>query len=114
MNRELGPVPVELPAPLDDLIGRTVAVDRDALKRYLREHRIDDSRIGGPIDRSLTTARYFIIHDTSAPNLVRGAFPPDAIINGQEWNRGRLNGLRSGQQTHVWIDRIGESLTSRD
>jgi len=47
MNRELGPGLTELPAPLDDFIGRTVAVDRDVLRRYLREHRIDESHLGG-------------------------------------------------------------------
>lgn len=114
MNRELGPALTQLPAPLDGLIGRAVAIDRTTLKRYLTAHNIDDSRIGGSIDRPLTTARYFIIHDTSSPNLVRDPFPANDVINGPEWNAGRVNRLRSGQRTHVWIDRVGESITSRD
>lgn len=114
MNRQLGPALTELPAPLDGLIGRAVAVDKNTLKRYLTERHIDDSRIGGPIDVPLTTARYFIIHDTSSPNFVRDPFPTNDVINGAEWNDGRVNRLRSGQRTHVWIDRVGDSITSRD
>lgn len=114
MNRQLGPALTELPAPLDGLIGRVVAVDKNTLKRYLTERHIDDSRIGGPIDLPLTTARYFIIHDTSSPNFVRDPFPANDVINGAEWNNGRVNRLRSGQRTHVWIDRVGDSITSRD
>jgi len=45
---------------------------------------------------------------------VRDPFPANDVINGPEWNDGRVNRLRSGQRTHVWIDRVGESITSRD
>ena len=51
MNRQLGPALTELPAPLEGLIGRAVAVDKNPLRRYLTEHNIGDSRIGGSIDR---------------------------------------------------------------
>jgi hypothetical protein len=101
MNRELGPALTELPAPLDGLIGRAVTVDKNTLERYLTERHIDGSQIGGPIDLPLTTARYFIIHDTSSPNFVRDPFPVNDVINGAEWNDGRVNRLRSGQRTHV-------------
>ena len=114
MNRELGPELNSLPSPLDVLIGKTIVVDKDTLKHYLQTHDVKEANIGGRIDDPLLTARYFIIHDTSYPNLVRGEFPPNEIINGPGWNRGRLDSLRSGQRTHVWIDRVGESATSRD
>jgi hypothetical protein len=114
MNRELGPELSSLPAPLDVLVGKTIVVDKSILKHYLQTHDVDEARIGGRIDDPIVKARYFIIHDTSSPNLVRREFPPNEIINGPEWNRGRLNSLLSGQRTHVWVNRVGESATSRN
>ena len=114
MNRELGPMLTSLPAPLDVLVGKTTVVDKSSLKRYLQMHDVDEAGIGGRIDDPIVKARYFIIHDTSYPNLVRREFPPNEIINGPEWNRGRLNRLLSGQRTHVWVNRAGESETSRN
>jgi hypothetical protein len=114
MNRELGPELTSLPAPLDVLVGKTIVVDKDRLRHYLQTHDINEGSVGGRIDDPILEARYFIIHDTSYPNLVRGEFPTNEIINGPEWNRGRLNNLLSGQRTHVWVNRVGESVTSRD
>lgn len=109
MNRELGPELSSLPAPLDVLVGKTIVVDKDRLKHYLQTHDADEASIDGRLDDPILKARYFIIHDTSYPNLVRGEFPANEIINGPEWNRGRLNNLLSGQRTHVWVNRVGES-----
>jgi hypothetical protein len=114
MNRNLGPAPATLPEPLDQLVGKTTVVERALLKQYLQRRVIEESRLGGSVDRPLSVATYFIIHDTSTPHLVREQFPSNDVINGPEWNRGRINRLLSGQQTHVWIDRVGESATSRD
>lgn len=114
MNRQLGPTLASLPAPLDVLVGKTSVVDKIILKNYLRTHDVNEVRIGGQIDDPIIRARYFIIHDTSSPNLVRGEFPPNEIINGPDWNRGRLSRLFSGQRTHVWVNRVGQSATSRD
>lgn len=114
MNRQLGAVLTTLPTPLDVLIGKTVTIDKSKLKSYLEAHEITEANIGGRIDDPILRARYFIIHDTSSPNLVREEFPANDIINGPEWNRGQLARLVSGQRTHVWIDRVGNSKTSRD
>jgi hypothetical protein len=113
-NRTLGPPLMSLPGPLDVLIGKTAVVSKDSLKRYLQNHQVDESRLGGAIDDPILDARYFIIHDTSTPNLVEAEFPRNEVMNGPDWNSGRLNGLLSGQRTHVWIDRVGQSETSRD
>lgn len=103
MNRQLGPMLTGLPAPLDVLVGNANVVEEIILKDYLRTHDVDEVRIGGRIDDPIIRARYFTIHDTSSPNLVRGEFPPNETINGPEWNRGRLSRLFSGQRTHVWV-----------
>lgn len=114
MNRELEPALINLPAPLDSLIGTTNVIAKAALKQYLIDRGIDQGRLGGPINNNIAKARYFIIHDTSSPNFVREEFPAIDVINGPQWNHGRLSALISGQRTHVWINRVGQSATSRD
>jgi hypothetical protein len=113
MYRRLGPSLQVLPAPLDGLIGQTNVVDKSELARYLREHGIDETSTGGPIDGSIVKARYFIIHDTSSPNFKREDFPYD-LIDSNEWNASQLRSLLPGMRTHVWVGRTGESATSRD
>jgi hypothetical protein len=113
MYRALGPVLTTLPAPLDILVGRTNVVSKERLIRYVQENGIKEAMIGGPISEPITRARYFIIHDTSEPNFRRETFPYE-MINGPEWNERKLDQLVSGKRTHVWVNRVGESATSRD
>lgn len=60
-----GPAPATLPVPLDDLINQPVNVKTKSLRRYLAAHNITEANIGGLLSTPLTTARYFVIHDTS-------------------------------------------------
>jgi hypothetical protein len=113
----------KLPAPLDKLIGGTLNVDKVALQRYLAEHNISEADIGGSlndpispantIDLNAPLARYFVIHDVSTPNYLDKPFPPD--INEATWS---LNDLRkrwlNRKVTHVFINRLGESVTAVD
>jgi hypothetical protein len=112
-GRVLGPALTSLPAPLDSLVGRANVIDKAILSSYLRAQEINPAIIGGPIEKAIVKARYFIIHDTSSPNLKRLEFPSNDVLNGRAWNKGRLN-AQKGKQTHVWVDRVGASATSKD
>ena len=113
MKRILGPELTSLPSPLDRLIGTTNVIDKAILKRYLA-NRSKEEELGGQIDDPITNVQYFVIHDTSDPYLHRGEFPPNDVINGTDWNNGKLTSYLNGQRTHVWVDRVGESATSRN
>ncbi|MDQ3817168.1 MAG: hypothetical protein M3362_05695 [Acidobacteriota bacterium] len=119
----LGATLKRLPPPLDKLLGGSLKVDKDALRRYLKEHNINEADIGGslsdPVARANTLdpnaplARYFVIHDVSTPNYLDKPFPPD--INEAMWP---LNDLKkrwaNRRVTHVYINRLGESVTAVD
>lgn len=113
MQRVLGPKLASLPSPLDRLVGTANVIDKAILKRYIGKP-ANELPLGGPIDNPITGAQYFVIHDTSSPNLIRREIPPNDVINGIDWNAGKLEAHRHGERTHVWVDRVGESLTSRD
>ena len=119
----LGAMLKRLPAPLDKLIGKNLKVEKDALGRYLAEHDISEADIGGSLsdhvsranslDPNAPFARYFVIHDVSTPNYLDKPFPPD--INEATWP---LNDLKkrwaNKRVTHVYINRLGESVTAVD
>lgn len=116
----LEPALGQLPAPLEDLIGKPVTITSGDLTRYLSTHRISPLDIGGRLNRPLSPAdssapgngraRYFVIHDTSTPNYV-SAFP--ANINDETWSG---NNLRPSDPnvTHVYVNRLGQSRTVVD
>lgn len=100
-----------LPEPFATLLGQPVNVNRDALKRFLTSRAIREADIGGALSDPVS-ASYMVIHDTSSPNFELGAFPPN--INAAEWSGNRLAPFAGGERTHVFINRIGESITSRN
>jgi hypothetical protein len=112
-----------LPSPLEKLIGKSLSFDQVSLKRYLVAHNINEMEIGGllsaPLARANTLdpnapfARYFVIHDVSTPNYLDKSFPPD--INERTWMLNDLNKRWVGRKvTHVYINRLGESVTAVD
>src|SRR5215213_62954 len=123
-----------LPALLERLVGQPVSVSKDSLRRYLRVHGITEhdpvrkSEIGGSLDVPLSRAdsnnrrapfaRYFVIHDTSTPNLVRELpdFPRNINDAEWEWNRTKWNNLKlplydNSGEAHLYINRAGRSIT---
>ncbi|HEX8889076.1 MAG TPA: hypothetical protein VF779_07860 [Pyrinomonadaceae bacterium] len=112
-----------LPSPLEKLIGKSLPFDQTSLKRYLVEHSISEADLGGSLSDSLARAntidpnapfaRYFVIHDVSTPNYLDKPFPSD--INETTWS---LNDLKkrwvTRRVTHVYINRLGESVTAVD
>src|ERR1043165_916266 len=119
----LGAQAKHLPSPLEKLIGKSLKFDQASFKRYLMEHNISEMDLGGslsdtlaranPIDANAPVARYFVIHDVSTPNYLDKPFPPD--INEATW---ALNDLKkrwvTRRVTHVYINRLGESVTAVD
>ena len=116
----LEPALNQLPAPLEDLIGKPVTITSADLTRFLSTHRISPSDIGGRLNSPLSPAdtsapgteraRYFVIHDTSTPNYVAG-FP--ANINEESWSGNNLRRLNPNI-THVYVNRLGQSRTVVD
>lgn len=123
----------ELPALLEKLVGQPVTVSKDSLRQYLKAHGIREndpsrmSEIGGSLDDPLSRAnsndqrapfaRYFVIHDTSTPNLVRDVadFPPNISDADWEWRRTRWNDLSlpmysNSGEAHLYINRVGQSV----
>ena len=114
-----------LPAPFDQLLTRpTIDISKEQLRRYLQAQGINEADIGGSLDNpvsrtnnnnpSAELARYFIIHDTSTPNLGNANFPNN--INQSSWEFNNFNKYGSGEKSpaHIIINRVGESITRKD
>jgi len=113
-----------LPSPFDRLLSLpTIDLDKEAVRRYLKAKNIRESDIGGSLDNPVSRgnnnssradlARYFIIHDTSTPNFQNDNFP--ANINDSRWSGNNLQRWTRGTPlAHVFISRIGESVTPVD
>ncbi len=113
----LGPTPATLPAPLDTLVGKPLNVSAAKLRALLRARGIKEADIGGAFifnggrfTPDLPRARYFVIHDTSSPEIEAPNFPSN--INDASWPPNRLaRWLNSGTPTHVFVNRVGQSAT---
>src|SRR3954469_3012987 len=74
---KIGAASPDLPPWLADRVGKAVDVTSDSLRERLRSLRIPEAAVGGslevPVSRArggeadAPLARYFVIHDTSAP-----------------------------------------------
>jgi hypothetical protein len=117
----LGPQSKKLPAPLSQIVGTHVTIERTALRRYLLKHQIMETNIGGSLDEPLSTAtlpdgsvapaRYFVIHDVSTPNYLEKSFP--ANINDADWDWNNLSKHWANTRVaHIFINRLGESVTA--
>ena len=120
----VGPRLAKLPEPLDSLVGQPVAVTKEALRQHLAARGITEAELGGSLDARLARANndsasaplatYFVIHDTSTPNMklsvtdfpanVNGA---DFVFSGTRWNDPAVH--RNSAQAHLYITRDGRS-----
>jgi len=112
----LGEQPGELPPTLKTLIGKPADLSRAKIRGYLAQIGLTEDKIGGNLDQKLSqnseglSARYFVIHDTSAPFLGNAAsFPPDIDQSNQINNLAQYGGAES--VAHLFINRRGELLT---
>ena len=102
--------PAVLPESLAAVIGEPVGFSREGLRMRLAAAGLDEAAVGGSLDKPVS-ARYFVIHDTSAPWLGNAvAFPPD--------DAPALNALTQYKKpdaaAHVFVNRIGQTLLGHD
>ena len=114
----LGPALERLPEPLNTLIGNPATITKEQLRAYLQRTGISEDEVGGSLDKSLSetddglAARYFVIHDTSSPFYDGHNFPAD--IDASSWPGNNLSNWIQLKVAHVYVNRIGESLTAID
>ena len=106
-----------LPSPFPELLGKQVAISKEALRRLLRERNVEESQLGGSLDQPLSRANnndshadftiYFVIHDTSTPNFLDQPFPNN--INSSAWEFNKFSKYQA--VAHVFVNRMGDSTT---
>ncbi len=113
-----------LPQTLESRIGQRVSISVEQFRWYLTMRGISESELGGSLDKPLCRAndnhpaapmaKYFIIHDTRTPNYGAREFP--AQINSAAWEHNNLAHWDRGKRSvaHVFINRLGQSLTAVD
>ncbi len=111
----------KLPDPFESLIGQPIKVDKSSLKNFLAIKKILETDVGGLLDEPLskannndvnaTLANYFVIHDVSTPNYMDEPFPANINDASWEWNDLQQR-WASKQVAHVFINRLGESVTA--
>jgi len=107
---DVGQTPAVLPAVLDGLVGHPIDIGLDKLRSFLAAKEISEAKVGGPIAQDVAKARFFVIHDTSSPEITQETFP--ANINEATWSGNKLsNWVNSQTPTHVFVNRVGESAT---
>jgi hypothetical protein len=106
----VGQPPTVLPGVLEDLIGKPINIDLTKLRAHLAEGGISESDIGGTINQDLTKVRFFVIHDTSSPEISAAEFP--ANMNEPTWVSNRLsNWISTNTPVHIYVNRVGQSAT---
>ena len=114
-----------LPHFLAARIGQRTAIAPARLRAWLAGQSISEADVGGAVDAPLSRAvgrlaapmaRYFVIHDTSYPNFLLETIP--GHINDASWDFNDFNlrnpALGGGPKGHVYVNRLGDSLSVRD
>lgn len=131
--------PAPLPDTLQGLVGQKTDIRVADFRRFLHAQGIAEQDIGGSLDERLSRgnsdapdapeAGYFIIHDTSTPNVGAAAFP--ANMDQRDWSFNTLRHYVKGKPmvapgcvkssdpadqpgAHVFINRLGESVSPVD
>lgn len=112
-----------LPEPLEKIIGKKADLKKEKLRKYLLHNKVEESMLGGSLDNPLSEARllngekipalYFIIHDTSSPYLKDSPFPENFEFDAS-WAGNDLEVWWKHPVAHVFVNRLGESLTISD
>lgn len=108
-----------LPNFLEQNVDRDIQIKKVDLRKYLAANNIPENEIGGSLDdplsrandnnSSMPFAQYFVIHDTSTPNLKTArTFPTD--INDSAWTYNSLSKYANSENAHLYITRDGKSV----
>ncbi len=119
---KVGPPRDSLPKVFAERVGRAELLPHRAmLSAYIAEagldHAIEES-LANPLSRARDNdlqspmARYFVIHDTSAPRL--GTFPPDLDVNLRINNLERFRCSDKAEVAHAFINRSGNIYIGHD
>ncbi len=120
--KELGPVHDRLPEVLERAVDAPLPLGKTAFRAYLARQGLSEREVGGSLDRRLSRshddaargapARYFVLHDTSAPYFGEAPFPAE-IDRDPRVNR--LDGYRSADPAaHAFVNRRGEVYLGHD
>lgn len=114
---KLGERLAQIPTPLDELIGRPVAIKPQSFRSFIAFRGIAERDLGDNLFEPLSrtpwgdVADYFVIHDTSAPVYKpHEEFP--TVMNQLSWNQRLLQAFARKENAHVFIDRTGNSQTA--
>jgi len=121
-----GSVAQEIPASFMDRIEQPVEIDRATFRQYLEEAGIAEADIGGDLDGGMPAAtrpdgtkapaRYFVIHDTSSPELEGVSSFPDSIDEAT-WPGNKISPPSwsdTANRVHAIVNRAGASRGFRD
>lgn len=109
----LGPTPTSLPTALKALVGKPMTIDIAKLRKYLSDNAIKEADIGGSLAQDTDRLRFFVIHDTSSPEIKAESFP--ANINEATWTSNNLaNWISSPLEVHMYVNRLGNSATKNN
>jgi hypothetical protein len=111
-----------LPPVLDAKVGQPIDVSREELRQELTRLNLTEAEVGGSLDQPISrghngaaaapVARYFVIHDTSAPWLRDRPFPA-GIDTASE-----VNDLQhyagDNAVAHMFVNRHGDMLVGHD
>ncbi|SCM79723.1 conserved exported hypothetical protein [uncultured Pleomorphomonas sp.] len=115
--KEQGGGAVEQPIPewLRSHVGKQVDISDQKLKDYLNKQKIAATDVGGPLAKGAAQkVRYFVIHDTSFPEIPEAkGFPADMDDPGYEWNdiAKKWKGSNLRLQVNLIVSRDGRSHT---
>lgn len=113
--------PTTVPSELAMRVGKKVAITSNTYREYLSSNNINEFDLGGGLDTPVSEstnnsqkypAKYFVIHDTSTPNLKNREFPTN--INNSNWKHNELARWAAGNKSvaHVFVNRLGQSITA--
>lgn len=107
-----------LPPFIDSIVNDNVKLVRKRkLQRYLNQENLLPIDVGGSIDSAICSvegngASYFVIHDTSNFLADSTSFPNN--LDSVSWKGNRLDNKLTFKYTHLFINRLGNSITSND
>ncbi|AUG01488.1 hypothetical protein CXQ81_13040 [Pseudomonas sp. 09C 129] len=103
-------------------VGQKVLLTAPQLRNYLAAQQIKEKDIGGNLDLPVSQAethkngqfpaKYFVVHDTSTPILLKAPFPKD--MGTVTWKHNDVSVWQKGEKSkaHVFISRHGQSVTA--
>jgi hypothetical protein len=118
----VGATLASLPPTLDAKVGQPVDVSREELRQQLDRLNLAEAAVGGSLDQPISRgrdgaaqaplARYFVIHDTSAPWLRDLPFPSDIDTASEVNDLHHYAGANA--VAHMFVNRHGEMLVGHD